>query len=289
MKFLKDSGMTMVELTIAMGLVGLVAVGGFKLMSPNTKTSSSHRLSSGEDLNTIAKLLQNRSVCKDSLGGRTVTSSVPQIGRKENGVFKVGQDLANKGFLKSMELQASAAWTPVPNEYGPVTLKVVLERNDRTITRFFPVSVQLDQNSVIVECRPKLKLSEEDIYRKVCTDAVKGSMSGSKCNWTKKTKVIVTYIPAPPPAPAGPECFGPVCDMYLSVLGRYPDAGGKAFWEEKMASNGSEWVLSGIVNSDENLGIPWGTTQWANYEADITNRGMNMEYAVKQCGVDMSC
>ena len=292
-----SSGFTLVEVVIALGIssVVILGAGGFLKNNLTSGSNSNKRIDKNEYFDDMSKTISNRLTCADTLKNVVVGSSLTKIQKNGVSLFTVGQSLAKNATLSSITLEQNPNWTPAANKYGPARLKVEVAANGTNITKYFPISVQLDKDKKVSGCSQKLELGNvnDDIYNEVCTSVVGGSLSGKKCYWTKPVVTIVTYIPAPPPAvdySAGNACYGPICDMYLSQLGRYPDAGGKAFWEEKWATEGTlSGVASGIANSKEANGIAWTQPEWDYYATDVANRGMSLGYATQQCGVTISC
>lgn len=292
-----SSGFTLAEVVIVMGISSVVILGAGGFLKTNLVTSakSNQRVDKNEYFDVMSKTVSNRLTCADTLKNLTVGSSVTKIQKNGVAIFSVGQTLAKDATLSSITLEQNPNWTPAANKYGPARLKVQVAANGTSLTKYFPISVQLDKDKKVSGCSQKLELGNvnEDIYNEVCTSVVGGTLSGKKCYWTKPVVTVVTYIPAPPPAPVidpGNACYGPICDMYLSELGRYPDAGGKAFWEEKWAREGTlAGVAVGISDSKEARGESWTTSEWDYYTVDITNRGMSLGYAIQQCGVTISC
>lgn len=290
-----SSGFTLIEISVALGISAVVVLGASGLFKTSVESGAktNERVSSNIYFDEMAKTISNRLTCGETLNALTVGSTVSKIQKNGKALYSVGQVVGKDATLSSMKLEQNPGWTPTADEYGPARLKVQVAHDGASITKYFPISVQLDKNKKVIGCSQKLELANvnEDMYKEVCTSAVGGYMSGGKCYWTKPVVTIVSYIPAPAPvAPAGNACFGPVCDEYLSQLGRYPDAGGKAYWEEMLASTGTmAGIVSGIGSSKEANGQAWGAADWAHYNTDITNRGMTMEYATQQCGVTISC
>lgn len=288
-----SSGFTFVEVVIALGISSVVMLGvsGFFKSNLTSSTSSNKRIDKNEYFDEMSKSISNRITCGETLKNLTIGSNVSKIQKSGTALYSVGQTLTKNTTLSSITLEQNPSWTPAAGKYGPARLKINVAANGINQTKYFPISVQLDKDKKVVGCSQKLELANinEDIYNEVCTDVVGGSLSAKKCYWTKPVVTIVTYIPAPPPAPSN-SCYGPICDMYLSQLGRYPDAGGKAYWEEQVASGGSlAGVANGISQSKEANGIAWGAPEWNNYAADVANRGMTFGYATQQCGVTISC
>lgn len=292
MKYLKNEGMSLLEMSLAMGLSALVVLGATQLSKSQNTEHASNRLNVGEELDVIAKLMNNRGICTDTLNSLAIGSNVPSIKKGNKILYNNGQKL-NKAKLASMSLESSSTWSPVANEYGPVTLKLNVEKDNKITTKFYPLGVQLDAAGRVVSCYPNVDLADinDDIYREVCRDVVKGSMSGTTCNWQKLTQYQYVYIPAPvaPPAANGEYCIGPICDMYLMVLGRYPDHGGKAFWEEDWSKHGGAYVLENIKKSKEAKGEQWTQAELDYYAKDVAERGMSLGEAQKLCGVDKTC
>ncbi|MEA9356022.1 DUF4214 domain-containing protein [Bacteriovorax sp. PP10] len=289
-----SSGFTLAEVVIAMGIssVVILGAGGFLKTSFDSSVSTNKRIDKNEYFDEMSKTISNRLTCGETLKNLSVGSSVTGIKKQGQNIFAVGQSLAKDTTLSSITLEQNPNWTPVAEKYGPARLKIQVAANGVTTTKYFPISIQLDKDKKVIGCSQKLELGsvKEDIYNEVCTTVVGGSLNSKKCNWTKPIHYDYVYIPAPPPAPVGPECYGPICAMYASELGRMPDAGGKAYWEAQVASGASLAEISaGIANSKEANGIAWGVPEWDYYARDVASRGMTFDYAVKQCGVDMSC
>lgn len=291
MKKLSDKGMSLIELTMALGLSTIVVLGATHLFKNQSFNHSSNHLDVGEELDVIAKLMTNRGICTDTLKKQTIGSIVPSI-RKGDKIFYTNGQKLNRSQISSISIERSSTWTPAPNEYGPVALKLKVIRDNKVITKNYPLGVQLDEMKKVVSCFPNVNLAnvEDDIYNQVCNSVVKGSLSNSKCNWTKPTVVIVTYIPAPPPQPVNDfSCIGPICDMYLTILGRYPEAGGKAYWEEQYANLGADAVNQGIKDSKEANGLEWTQEDQDNWDRDVIERGMSLSEGHEVCGVTKTC
>jgi len=299
----KSSGFTLVEVVIALGISSAVILGagGFVKSNLTSSSNTNKRIDKNEYFDEMSKTISNRITCGDTLKNLTVGSSVTKIQKSGVALFSVGQKIAKDATINSIVLEANPNWTPTAEKYGPARLKVEIAANGSNQTKYFPISVQLDKDKKVSGCSQKLELGNvnDNVYNEVCTSVVGGSLSGKKCYWTKPVVTIVTYIPAPPPPSVdygggggggGNACYGPICDMYLTTLGRYPDAGGKAFWEEQVASGGSlAGVAQGINDSKENHGIAWTAAETNYYAQDVANRGMSLGYATQQCGVTISC
>lgn len=297
-----SSGFTLAEVVIALGISSAVILGasGFVKNNLSSNASTNKRIDKNEYFDEMSKTISNRITCGDTLKNLTVGSNVAKIQKSGVALFSVGQKIAKDATINSIGLEANPNWIPAADKYGPARLKVEIAANGTNQTKYFPISVQLDKDKKVTGCSQKLELGNvnDNVYNEVCTSVVGGSLSGKKCYWTKPVVTIVTYIPAPPPPSVdyggggggGNSCYGPICDMYLTTLGRYPDAGGKAFWEEQVANGGSlAGVANGIATSKEANGISWTPAEINYYATDVANRGMSLGYATQQCGVSISC
>lgn len=292
-----SSGFTLVEVVIALGIssVVILGAGGFLKTNLSFSSNTNARIDKNEYFDEMSKTISNRITCGETLKNLTVGSSVNKIQKKGVELFTVGQSLTKNTTLSSIKIEQNPNWIPSANKYGPARLKVEVATGGVKQTKYFPISIQLDSDKKIIGCSQKLELGNvnEDMYNEVCTSVVGGSINGKKCYWSKPVVTIVTYIPAPAPTPVGGgnACYGPVCDLYLTVLGRYPDYGGKLYWEEELARTGSiESVTNHIKQSDEALGrITFDKDYAAGYESSVNKRGLTLEQSRQQCGLTTSC
>lgn len=288
-----NSGFTFVEVAIALGVSSVVILGTVKLLKPALDPKTARSVEIGEGINSISRTISNRLTCAETLSSLSVGANVTSIKKNNVKLFVTGQDLSSHGKINTMTLVQSPSWTPVANGYGPASFKIIITKDGKQITRFFPISVQLDQNKKVVSCSQKSEIAAAettDIYKDVCLEAVGGTMSGTKCRWTKPVDYVYVYIPAPPPVSSGETCIGPICDLYLTQLGRYPDQGGKLYWEEELARTGSLAGVSDNINkSREAQGLPFDQAFLDGYKADVNNRGLTLEQAQLLCGVNKTC
>lgn len=311
--FLKNnsSGFTLVEVAIAMGIssVVLLGVGSAFKISKNSNKNVGKIIDKNEYFNEISKTINNRLTCAETLSNLTIGASVVNIKKNGTPLYFLGQKINQDTTLTSIKIEQNPNWAPVSSGYGPASLKIDLTENGKTITKFFPVSVQLDSNKKIIGCSQKLELGtvNSDMYKQLCTDVVGGTPNGSNCTWTRPVQTVVTYLPAPEPEPEvaptwtdplssltasteSSSCYGPICDLYTTILGRMPDAGGKSYWEERLSNGDSlATITAEISHSDEASGRSMSAETLSNYQSDITARGMTLEQAFQRCGVDLSC
>lgn len=182
-----EIGFGLIELCASLAISSAVILGATYLFKNSKENTSAKNTNLSENLNLLSKLMKSKKICQDTLMTKNIGDFVEVI--KGHDYYKTGKSLQEQNLLKSMQLISNPNWEPVPDAYGPVSLKVIFQKQNALITKYIPLNVQLDDNKKVVSCSPKLTPTGNEIYERLCMDVVKGILEQGKCKRTKSKMI----------------------------------------------------------------------------------------------------
>jgi hypothetical protein len=191
---MRNSGLGIVNVLIAVALLAAVSVGVMQLtkMVQKSKTTAETSTEVNSAVNRIHQVLLDKEACVHTLKDITLTGDgldVPAIkNQKDNPIYEVGsQKYGNHSFsFQSIKLFGTATDIPssFTDDYGQLILRVVFLRErkmvegQRELTKDFPIKVTKDASNKIKSCYSALENMVDTAMKEAC-EALGGTYSTS--------------------------------------------------------------------------------------------------------------